>query len=194
MANLKNRQNATKGRVLYGTLLAIVGVFEMLVVPPAAGDIATVTQTIQLSLAPATKLSVPSSLALTSIGGAFNAYTGTLILSYKSRTTPGGSGATITMKANSEFTPAGGPTLASSALTYICSAASLGTGCSGTQTVSATAQTAVVSIPAGKCTGGGGLCSPSNPNTVSLNMQLANTPVYQTGNYSTVVVFTVSSI
>jgi len=175
-------------------LLAFVCGIALCVVPPAAGDILTVTQTIQLTLAPATKVSTPSSLTLTNPGGAFSNYNGTMVVRYKSRTLPGGAGATITLKANSEFAPANGPTIASGALTYTCSGASLGTGCSGTQTVSTSAQTPVIFVPPSSCTGGGGLCSPSNPNILNMNIQLANSPVYRTGNYSTVLTFTVSSI
>ena len=174
--------------------LAIAGAFQMLIVAPAIGDVVTLTQSIQLTLAPATKLSAPSSLTLTAPGGPFNNFSGNLVLSYKSRTLPGSAGATITVKANSEFTPTGGPKLSTGDLTYTCSGASLGTGCSGSQTVSSTAQTAVVTVPAGSCTGGGGLCSPSNPNTVTLNFQLANSPNHQAGSYSTTLMFSVSSL
>ena len=176
--------------MLFRSALAL----QMLIVAPAIGDVVTLSQSIQLTLAPATKLSVPSSLTLTAPGGPFNNFSGNLTLSYKSRTLPGSAGATITVKANTEFTPAGGPTLAAGDLTYICSGASLGTGCPGSQTVSSTAQTSVVNVPAGSCTGGGGLCSPSNPNTVNLNFQLANSPNYQAGTYSTTLLFSVSSL
>lgn len=175
-----------------GVLLA--GLIQMLVVSPAIGDVVTLSQSIQLTLAPATKLSSPSSLTLSAPGGPFNNYSGNLVLSYKSRTLPGSSGATITVKANSEFTPTGGPTLASGALTYTCASATLGSGCSGAQTVSSTAQTAVVSVPAGSCTGGGGQCSAGNPNTVNLNFQLTNNSAYQAGTYSTTLMFSVSSL
>lgn len=175
-------------------LLALTGGIALAVVPPAAGEIATLTQTIRLTLSPATKVSAPSSLSLTAPGGAFSNYSGTLLMSYKSRTLPGGAGATITMKASSEFTPTGGPTVSSGALTYTCSGTTLGSGCSGSQTVSTTAQTPVVIVPAASCTGGGTPCSAVNPNGVSMNMRLTNSPAYRTGSFSTVLTFTVSSI
>jgi len=49
-------------------------------------------------------------------------------------------GGSITVKA-AEFTPTTGPKIASGNVTYVCSAASVGTACSGTQTLSTTATT-----------------------------------------------------
>jgi hypothetical protein len=184
----------TRNKPVQLRLAAFVCCVVLTVVSPAAGEMATLTQTIQLTLSPATKVSAPSSLTLTAPGGAFSNYSGTLTLRYKSRTLPGGAGATITLKANGEFAPVGGPTVAGGALTYACSGATLGSGCSGSQTVSSTAQTPVIFVPPASCTGGGGLCSPGNPNNLNMNMQLSNSPAYRTGSYSTVLTFTVSSI
>jgi hypothetical protein len=53
--------------------------------------------------------------------------------------------------------------------------------------------TPVVTILTSSCTGGGGSCSASNPNTVSVNLTLADPPSYQTGTYSANVTFTISA-
>src|ERR1035438_6466821 len=134
---------------------------------------ATTTQSLSASLSPIGKVSVPSSVSLSHVGTTFAAYTATLSVSYRVRTTPSGGG-TITMQAGSDFTPAGGPLLSSGNLTYTCSGSTLGTGCSGTQTVSTTTATPVLTIPASSCTGGGGSCSGSDPNSVSVNLNLSD--------------------
>jgi hypothetical protein len=94
----------------------------------------------------------------------------------------------------SDFSPSGGPTAASGALTYLCGGANLGTACSGTQTASTTTQTPVLSVPASACTGGGGACSSQNPNSVSLTFTLIDSPVYSTGTYSANITFTISAM
>jgi hypothetical protein len=153
---------------------------------------ATATQSLSASLSPIGKVSVPSSVSLTHAGTTFAAYTAVLSVSYRVRTSPSGGG-TITVKAGSDFTPTGGPLLSSGNLTYTCSGSTLGTGCSGTQTVSTTTATPVLTIPASACTGGGGSCSGSNPNSVSVNLSLPDNVSYATGVYSTQVTFTISA-
>jgi hypothetical protein len=153
----------------------------------------TVTQSLSASLSPIGEVSVPSSISLTHAGTTFATYTAVLAVSYLVRTTPSGSGGSITMEAASDFSPAGGPLLSAGNLTYTCSGSTLGTGCSGTQTVSATAATSVLTIPVSACTGGGGSCSSSNPNSVSVNLNLVNSPSFATGVYSTQVIFTISA-
>jgi hypothetical protein len=78
-------------------------------------------------------------------------------------------------------------------LGYTCSAATLGTACAGSQTVSLASQANVATIPPSACTGGGAPCSAANPNSVNVNFLLQNNPGYQTGSYSGVVTFTISS-
>jgi len=154
---------------------------------------ATATQSLSASISPIGKVSVPSSISLTDVGSTFASYAATLSVSYKVRTTPQGTGGSITMEAGSDFTPTGGPLLSSGNLTYTCSGPTLGTGCSGTQTVSTTTATPVLTIPASACTGGGGSCSSSNPNTVSINLSLVNQPSFATGTYTTSVTLTISA-
>jgi hypothetical protein len=162
-------------------------------VPPARSDVATLTQSINAQLNPLGKVSAPASLTLTPTGTVFSPYGGTVTLLYRARTTPAGTGGTITVQATGEFSPSGGPTVSSGGLTYTCSAATLGTPCSGTKTVSLAAQTNVATIPASSCTGGGGACSAADPNSVKLDFLLTDSPQYQTGSYSATLTFTISA-
>jgi hypothetical protein len=114
-------------------------------------------------------------------------------VSYQVRTTPGGSGGKITLQVTNDFSPTGGPTAASGALTYVCGGANLGTACSGTQTASTTTSTPVLTVPASACTGGGGACSSQNPNSMNLTFTLTDNPVYPTGTYSANITFTISA-
>ena len=160
----------------------------------------TATQTLQANILAEGGLFTIPSVTLTKTGTIFNSYTGSLTgLQYRARTTSTGGG-NITVKATTDFPCAsGGPCIATpptpgDALTYICSGATLGSNCSGTQTVSTTTSTSVVSgIPASACTGGGGSCSAADPNTVNLNFILTNDPKYKTGSYSATLTFTISA-
>jgi len=156
-------------------------------------DSASAIQTLSASLSPIGKLQVGANLALVGSGGLFTAFSASMSVNYKIRTTPSGSGS-ITARATSDFSPTGGPAISTGVLTYTCSGATLGTACSGQQTVSTGAQTPVVTVPAARCTGGGGAyCSSSNPNSVSLSFALVNDPQYQTGSYSVILTFTISA-
>ena len=160
----------------------------------------TVTQTLQANILAEGGLFTIPSVTLTKTGTIFNSYTGNLTgLQYRARTTSTGGGS-ITVKATTDFPCAsGGPCIATpptpgDALTYVCSGATLGSNCSGTQTVSTTTSTSVVSgIPASACTGGGGSCSTADPNTVNLTFILTNDPKYKTGSYSATLTFTISA-
>lgn len=177
----------------------LVAVLAFLLSPIGAQAQTTLgTQTLNLTLSSAGSLyGFPNSVTLTKTGTVFNSYTGTLQIQYKARTSSGGSG-TITVKATADFSPTGGPSIgtpptAGDALAYTCTGATLGTNCSGTQTVSTSASTNVVTVPASACTGGGSPCSTANPNTVSLNFALTNDPKYRTGSYSATLTFTISA-
>ena len=155
------------------------------------GATGSTTQTLSATIDAIGKVSVPSSLTLTSAGTTFVAYSGNLSVSYKARTTTSGS---LTLKATADFSPAGGPSITSGQLTYTCSAASLGAACSGTQTVSTASPTNVVTLGANVCTGGGGSCSSTNPNSVQSTFTLLNNPAFKTGTYSATLTFTISAI
>jgi len=125
------------------------------------GDIQSTTQTLSVNVAPYGKLSLSPNVNLRAVDTRFGgALSGTLTVSYWARTSGGGSNS-VTVQASSEFSPAGGPTIAN--VTYLCSGATLGTGCSGTQTLATSTQTPLVSIPGAVCTGGGAACSTQDP-------------------------------
>ena len=157
------------------------------------GSTASTSQTLDLSLSPIAKLSVPASLTAVAGNQKFAAFTATLPVSYRLRTTPSGGG-TLTVRVSTDFTPAGGPSAAGGALTYSCGWATLGTPCSGNQTASTTAQTPVLTLPASACTGGGGACSAQDPNSVDVTFTLTDTPAYSTGAYSAGLTFVISAI
>jgi hypothetical protein len=159
----------------------------------------TTTQTLQAVISPEGGLfSFPNSVTLAKTGTTFTNFTGSLTIQYRERTTQSTGGGSITVEATADFTPANGPSIhtppsTGDKLTYTCSLATLGTNCSGTQTVSTTAATNVVTFAASECTGGGGSCSAYSPNTVNLSFTLTDDPKYDTGSYSATLTFTISA-
>ncbi|MCL5742365.1 MAG: hypothetical protein M1541_00350 [Acidobacteria bacterium] len=156
-------------------------------------ETAVTTQQVTVQLAPNAKIAVPASFSLLTSGQNFVPFTGTLPVNYRARSTPGGGGS-ITLQVASDFSPSGGPSASSGALTYTCSGATLGTACSGWQTATSSGQTPVVAIPPAACTGGGGACSSADPNSVQVHFVLENSPEYTTGIYSAQLTLTISSI
>lgn len=159
---------------------------------PAGGSTGTGSQSLNATIDPVGSITAPASASLTTSATTFKPFTGDLTVNYKARTTPVGGGA-ITLSVSSDFTPSGGPSAASGALTYTCSGATLGSACSGSQTASTTAQTPVLALPGGVCTGGGAPCGNQNPNSVGLSFTLTDNPAYATGAYSARVTFTIST-
>ncbi len=155
--------------------------------------IANTTQQLTAAISPSsTFVSVPSSVTLTGGAGQFQPFSGTLQLTYQARTTYLIGGGSITVQASADFSPTGGPTIASGKMTYTCSGTTLGSNCIGTQTVSTTAATNVVTLPVTGC--GGGVCT--NPNVdqqTNLGIAVLNSPTYATGNYTATLLFTISS-
>lgn len=135
---------------------------------------------------------MPAAAVLTTSSAKFLPFSGGLLLSYRTRSTPGGGG-NLTLSVTRDFAPPGGPSVAAGALVYTCDGATLGTACSGVQTASTTSQTPVVTIPPSACTGGGGACNGQVPNSVNLSFILADDPGYATGTYSASLTFTISA-
>lgn len=154
---------------------------------PAYPVTATVTESISAVFNAAGKLSVPGTVTMTQGPGFFNSYTGSVLMTYRARTV---NGATITMIVTSDF-PAGGPSVAAGNLTYTCSGATLGTGCTGSNVASTTSTTTVLTVPANSCTGTS--CGNSDPNSLTLTFSLPDNPTSQTGSYSANVQFTISA-
>jgi hypothetical protein len=158
----------------------------------------SVTQTLDVTVVPLGGLFMQSTpLALTRTS-TFAGFIGTMTLSYRARTRQGSGQGTITVKATSDFTPTGGPSIASppsaaDKFTYTCSGATLGVACSGIQTVSTTASTTVVSLGASACTGGGAPCSTANPNSANVTFILPDDSKYKTGSYSATLTWTISA-
>ena len=169
----------------------IIWIIAFIHTPQALCDSQEVGQDLSVLILPGGKVSVPAVLSLINTGTVFNPFTGTLPVSYRIRNSSSGSNITITIAATTNFAPSGGPSISNGDLSYTCSAATLGTSCSGTQTLSTITATTVLSVASSACGSG---CSSSTTNTSNLNFSLSDDPRYQTGTYSTSVVLTMSSL
>lgn len=159
---------------------------------PAFCATATGTQNVSVSLGAIGKLSVVQpTVGMIHTGQTFASFTGSVGVKYEVRTTISTGNATLSVQAASDFSPSNGPSVANGDLTFTCSGASLGSNCAGTQTMSTSIKT-VVSVGAGACTGAG--CAGSNPNSVTVNLTLTDSPVFKTGVYSTTLTFSFSAI
>lgn len=177
---------------------AIRGVWlAVLLTGSAVANTVSTSQTLTVSIGAVAIISV-NPVTMTTTGGTFNnSFTGSMLLSYKVRTNVSAGTANLQLQATSDFTPAGGPSIASppspgDALTYTCTSASLGTPCPGPLTVSTSAGTNVLNISAGACTGTG--CTGSDPQTETLTFHLTNDPQYSTGTYQATLTFTASAV
>jgi len=159
----------------------------------------TVTQRLEADIVPLGALFMQSTpVILTKSNTNFNSFVGTMTLSYRARTSQWSGQGAITLKVTTDFNPTGGPSIAmppsaGDTFTYTCGGATLGASCSGTQKVSTTSATNVVTIGASACTGGGAPCSSANPNTANVTFTLADDPKYKTGSYSTTLTWTISA-
>src|SRR5437867_4508178 len=125
------------------------------------GDIQTTTQTMSANVAPTGKLSIPASVNLQALNSRFGNLAGSLSVRYCARTSDGGGGGSVTVQADSDFSPSGGPSVGS--VSYTCSGATLGSPCSGSQTLTTSTQTSLVSLPSSGWTGGGGYMQYTGP-------------------------------
>jgi hypothetical protein len=172
----------SRNAILLMAMLPVIG----------SGDAQTTTQTISANVSPYGKLSLPASVNLQAANTRFaGALSGNLTVSYWARTSESGGGS-VTVQASSGFSPAGGPSIGD--VTYLCSGATLGAPCSGTQTLATSTQTPAVSLPSGACTGGGSTCSIQDPNSVLLTFSAPDKPQYKTGTYSAQITFTISTL
>ena len=185
-------------RVMFCLDLVKIGA-ALLLVPISCLAQNTTTQTLQATIFPLGGLYTQSTpVSLIKSNSNFNTFTGTMTLSYRARTSQGSGQGSITVKATSDFSPTGGPSIASppskgDTFTYTCSGATLGASCSGTQTVSTTAAMNVVTLGASACTGGGAPCSTSDPNMANVTFILTDDPNYKTGSYSATLTWTISA-
>jgi hypothetical protein len=181
-----NHTNDVKNRLLtaLGLTLSLLGQESL------RANTLTATNGLSANIEAIGDLSVTGSVSLTNSGTTFNVFTGNDTVQYKARTTSTGGG-TITLKATADFA-VGGPSVSRGDLSYTCGTAGLGTACSST-TVSTSTATTVVSLPKSGCTGGGGACSPSNPNSVLVTFNLVDDPSDKTGSYMATIQFTISA-
>jgi len=179
---------------------SLMGIAALLLLASVAhAQLGTSTGTTTLSVAVAAEAALTigggGTTSLISSGSNFSSYGGTTNLTYFIRTTVSGGIGHITSKVTADFSPAGGPSVATpptagDALTYTCSASSPGnngtaTPCT-TQTSSTTVTTPVVDFGADARSLLGG-------NTASVAWTLTNDPKYKTGSYSATVTFTISA-
>jgi len=152
----------------------------------------TGTTTVSVTIGAEAGLNVTnSSTPLTESGTNFSKFTGTTALAYSVRTTATGGGGSITLKVTTDFSPAGGPSVATpptagDTLSYTCTVATPGTPCSGTLNSSTTATTNVATFATNVHTGATG-------STASVNWGLTNDSAYKTGTYNATVTFTISA-
>lgn len=159
------------------------------------------TQTLNLIAEPDGLLYwIPGSITFSKTGTVFDSYTSSVTIQYRARTTAISGTGSITVKASADFVCAsGGPCIAAppsagDALSYTCTGATLGSNCTGRQTISTGGATNIVTaIPAASCTGGGNPCTTADPNTVTLNFSLTDDPKYKTGSYTATLIFTISA-
>ena len=194
--------NIARKLVAWESGLRLLGAGIALILVPVsslAQSTATTTQTLNATVVPLGGLvTLTSSLPLSKATSSSGSFTGSMSISYRARTTQGSGQGAITLKATSDFTPSGGPSItqpptAMDTFKYVCSGATLGTACSGLQTISTSAATNVVTIGASTCTGGGAPCSSADPNMTTVTFILTDDPKYKTGSYSATLTWTISA-
>lgn len=161
-------------------------------VPAQAQFAGTGSTAVSVTIGPEAAIQVDTTTtSLSTTGTVFNDFTGATNFTYKIRTGASSGTGTITLQVTADFSPAGGPSVASpptagDTLAYTCTVSSPGTGCSGSQTSSTTASTPVVTF-------GANARSAKAGNSGSVSWTLTNDPRYQTGSYSATVTLTVSA-
>jgi hypothetical protein len=130
--------------------------------------------------------------ALTTSGVVFGSdFTGNTAFTYKIRTRQGDGSGTVQLQVMSDFSPAGGPSVASpidpeDSLSYTCNVSQPASGCSGKQTASTTIATPVAAF-------GANAKSTKAGNAGSVAWTLANDPQYATGTFTALVTLTIST-
>jgi hypothetical protein len=159
----------------------------------ALADVSSVSQTLSVGLASQIKIvSVPSTSFLLPLSTSFAGFSSSIPISFRVRTSASGVG-TITLSA-SEFVPSSGPKIGNGDLTYSCSGQTIGTPCGNATSMLVNVQTSVVSVGAGACTGGGGVCSSADPNSTTITFTLKDSPTFAATTYASTIVFTASAL
>lgn len=151
----------------------------------------TGTTNVNVTVSPEASIVINTATTNLAAASTFANYTGSTSFTYKVRTTASTGSGNIQLEVASDFSPANGPSVAnppsaSDRLSYVCTVASPGTGCSGTQNASTTMQTSVASFGAGAYSAAAG-------NSGSIAWTLTNDPLYKPNTYTAVVTFTISA-
>lgn len=179
--------------------LLILGVALFLTSVPAHAQLGTTTGTTTVSVAVAAEgaltIGTPTT-TLTSTGTNFSSYTGTTSLTYFIRTTAASGTGSITLQVTSDFSPVGGPSVATpptagDALKYSCTVANPGNN--GTATACTNPTTASTSSATNVASFGADARSLLAGNSGTASWTLSNDPKYKTGTYSATVTFTISA-
>ena len=163
----------------------------LLAVPAYAQFNNTGTTLLSVSVGPEAAIRIDTSTTtLATSGTTFNnPYTGITNLTYKVRSTKVGGSGSITLQVTTDFSGTGGPKVtpppsAGDALTYPCTVSTY--GCGSAQTASTTAATNVATF-------GANVRSTKAGDSGSVSWSLTNDPVYETGDYTATVTFTISA-
>jgi hypothetical protein len=178
------------------TSIALAVAFTSVTAKAQSGS-GTGTTTLSVTVGAEAALTVAATSTLTSVGTNFAHYTSSTALTYYVRTTQTSGAGSITAKVTTDFSPAGGPSVATpptagDALAYTSSGTAPGNGGTGAVmafagiTASTSAQTNVATFAANNR-------SLITGNSESVAWTLTNDPKYQTGAYSATVTFTISA-
>lgn len=155
----------------------------------------TATSTLSVTVGNEAAISINSGSSTTSFSegsGSFADYTATTGFTYWIRTSQSSGTGSITLKITTDFSPSGGPSVATpptsgDALTYTCTVQSPGNPCSNTETASTTSGTPVATF------GANATSAKSGNSSNSVSWTLTNDPTYQQGSYSATATFTISA-
>lgn len=176
----------------------LLAVFPMMLLAAAIchaqNPTTTAASTLSVSVGPEAAIAINSgaTTTFTEGSGSFADYTATTGFTYWIRTSQSSGTGAITLKISSDFSPAGGPSVttpptAGDALTYTCTVASPGSGCSSAQTASTASSTTVANFGANATSAKGGNASNS------VTWDLTNDPAYAQGSYNATATFTISA-
>jgi hypothetical protein len=170
-------------------------IFAMLLgLPLLANAQATGTTSVTVTIGAEATISITNGTTNLAAGTAFGNFTGATNFTYQIRTSQAAGTGSVTLRVTSDFSPAGGPSVASppspgDKLTYTCSGSGPSTpsACASAQTASTSTSTPVLSF-------GADAHSNSSPgDSGSVSWTLVNDPKYKTGAYAATVTFTISA-
>ncbi|PYU18137.1 MAG: hypothetical protein DMG30_28895 [Acidobacteria bacterium] len=185
-----------KNLLITSILVAITVAFTSFPANAQLGS-GTGTTTLNVTVGAEAGLTVAATSNLTSVGTNFTSFTGSTALTYYLRTTQSTGAGSITLKVTTDFSPTGGPSVATpptvgDALTYTSSGTTPGNNGTGAVmaftnvTASASAQTNVATFGADNRSLFAG-------NSETVAWTLTNDPKYKTGAYAATVTFTISA-